>query len=74
MGADLSSSSGSDRHPPCRRLRSKGMFVLSEPDPTVPSGGDGFCWCTHSMNCLGPDGQVADAESCQPGRDCYESL
>ena len=54
----------------CRRLRSKGMYVEAEPDETEP--GDGFCWCTHTMNCLGPDGEVADAESCRPGRSCFE--
>ncbi len=55
----------------CRQLRSKGMYIHSEPDPTVPSGGDGYCWCIHTMNCLGPDGQVVDRDSCLPGRACY---
>ena len=56
----------------CKRLRSKGMFIESEPDPTVPNMSDGFYWCTHTMNCLGPDGRVADREKCSSGRDCFE--
>lgn len=56
----------------CQRLRSKGMFIEVEPDPTVTHTSDGFFWCTHTMNCLGPDGQVADRDSCQSGRRCFE--
>lgn len=57
----------------CKRLRSKGMYIQSEPDPTVPSTSDGFYWCTHTMNCLGPDGSVASRDKCRPGRGCFES-
>jgi len=57
----------------CRRLRWKGMFVDVEPDRSVRGTSDGFCWCTHSMNCLGPDGQVADRRRCRPGRGCFET-
>jgi hypothetical protein len=57
----------------CKRLRSKGMYIESEPDPTVPQTSDGFYWCTHTMNCLGPDGKVAGKERCTPGRGCFES-
>jgi hypothetical protein len=56
----------------CRFLRSKGMFIDSEPDPTVPSSGEPIYWCVHTMNCLGPDGAVADREHCQPGRACHK--
>lgn len=56
----------------CRRLRAKGMFIDVESDATVPDMSDGFVWCTHSMNCLGPDGRVADRDTCRPGRACYE--
>jgi len=59
--------------PVCRRLHWKGMFVDVEPDPSVPGTCDGFCWCTHTMNCLGPDGQVADRGRCGSDRSCYES-
>ena len=39
-----------------------------------PRINDNSAWCTHSMNCMGPDGEVADPETCRPGRGCYESL
>ncbi|MFQ5719631.1 MAG: hypothetical protein ACE5IK_08770 [Acidobacteriota bacterium] len=63
----------------CRRLRSKQMYVDVAPDPDdpgarMPNTGDGFCWCTHTMNCLGPDGQVADSKNCRAGRHCFEPL
>ena len=58
----------------CRRLRNKGMFLDAEPDPAVPNMGDEFCWCTHTMNCLGPDGKVAEVAGCRPGRTCFEPL
>ncbi len=63
-----------DREGLCRRLRSKEMYVETEPDRAVPSSSDGFFWCTHTMNCLGPDGRVADQESCRGGRPCYEPI
>lgn len=56
----------------CRRLRWKGMFIDAEPDPTVPNPSDGLFWCTHTMNCLGPDGSVASPPSCAPSRACFE--
>lgn len=64
-----------DRHSSreiCKHLRSKGMFINSEPDPTVPNTSDGFYWCIHSMTCLGPDGEVADDQRCRAGRKCFE--
>lgn len=58
----------------CRLLRSKWMFIEAEPDPTVPRSDSGICWCVHTQNCLGPDGEIASMESCKPGRACFESL
>ena len=63
----------------CRRLRWKTMFMALAPvgpgadlDPQHDID-DGFVWCTHSMNCLGPDGAVASKETCRLGRTCFES-
>jgi hypothetical protein len=50
------------------------MFIDAEPDPSVPRSDSGICWCVHTQNCLGPDGQVASTEDCKPGRACYEAL
>ncbi len=58
----------------CRCLRSKEMFVQVEPDASVQHFGSGIFWCTHTQNCLGPDGQAAEPESCKSGRACYEAL
>ncbi len=69
MGAELFSSKQL-----CRRLRTKTMFYQAEPDPTVPRSNDTSYWCTHSMNCMGPDGEVAGPETCRPGRGCFESV
>ncbi len=59
-------------HERCCCLRSKEMFVHVEPDPAALHSGSGIFWCIHTQNCLGPDGQVAEPESCKPGRACYE--
>lgn len=50
------------------------MFIDAERDPSIPNTRDGFCWCVHTMNCLGPDGRVADEESCCDGRRCFEPV
>ena len=58
----------------CRCLRSKEMFINVEPDPTVPNSSSGIFWCIHTQNCLGPDGRVAEPESCKAGRACYDPV
>ena len=58
----------------CRRLRWKGMFIEVPQEAKGLGGTDQFCWCTHTMNCLGPDGKIADDEKCRPGRMCYEAV
>jgi hypothetical protein len=55
----------------CRCLREKTMFYQAEEDSS-PAGPDGPFWCALTQSLLGPDGQVADAESCRPGRSCCE--
>jgi len=56
----------------CRRLRWKGMFVEAEPDATVPSTSDGFCWCAKTAGPHGPDGHAAERATCRIGRACHE--
>jgi hypothetical protein len=58
----------------CANLRWQGMFIDVEPDLTVSLAGEGFCWCSLTMTCLGPDGRVADAARCGGGRGCFETL
>jgi hypothetical protein len=58
----------------CCYLRWKGMFIDAEPDPSIPNTSDGFFWCSHTMNCLGPDGRIADKEACCDGRGCFDPI
>lgn len=65
--------------PVCRHLLSKGMFVTGEVNPgDDPTGdyaeiGDSNCWCNRTQNCLGPDDQLVDRDSCVAGRGCFEA-
>lgn len=58
---------------PCWRLRSKNIWVNAVTEPGEPAPSDGFYWCSRTMNCLGPDGKVADTRSCTPERECFEA-
>ncbi len=71
----------------CQCLRAKTLFY--EPaSPEVlgasaaPSGSErasevglpeGPFWCALTQSLIGPDGQMAGAESCRPGRSCCET-
>ena len=58
----------------CACLRWKGMYIWAEPDPTVGHAGDTAFWCSHTQNCLGPDGKAVDEYECNPARGCYKPL
>ncbi len=53
----------------CRCLRAKTLFYRSEGED---SGADGPFWCAQTQSLQGPDGAVASAEDCRPGRSCCE--
>jgi hypothetical protein len=63
--------------PPCRHLRSKGMYVYTD-----GSGSDGhddydnsIYWCLQTMKSFGPDDDMVNREDCcLTGRPCYEPL
>ena len=55
----------------CSCLREKKMFYQSEEDAGA-SRPEGPFWCALTQSLLGPDGKVADAVSCRPGRTCCE--
>jgi hypothetical protein len=58
----------------CRCLRAKTMFYQVEPVAgEEPSALEGPFWCLRTQSALGPDGNVADAEQCRPGRGCCET-
>ena len=61
--------------PFCGDLRSKKYFMLDaipaeESDFLDPSG---HCWCYHTQQAIGPDGEHSNPETCRPGRGCYRS-
>ncbi len=58
----------------CRSLRCKEMFIDTGREFRMEDSGSGIYWCSHTQTCLGPDGEVADAEHCKSGRGCYEVL
>ena len=61
------------RHPDlCPALRRKGQFVVTAPDPGMPSSGDGLFWCIHTQTCIGPDGELAEPGNCRSAtRACH---
>lgn len=54
----------------CQCLRSKVLFYQVE---GAEASAEGPFWCVHTQSLIGPDGQIADAESCRPGRGCCET-
>ena len=56
----------------CPRLRWKGLFYESMPDPTVPRSNDRSFWCNRTQICLGPDGKPVDEYECNEARSCFE--
>lgn len=61
--------------PFCAALRSKKFYFLERP-PQVPADlldASNHCWCLHTMQALGPDGEQADPQGCTAGRACFEA-
>ncbi len=56
----------------CQCLRAKTLFYLVEGEESAALP-EGPFWCARTQSLLGPDGQIADAESCRPGRTCCET-
>ncbi|MCL4190294.1 MAG: hypothetical protein KJZ87_01010 [Thermoguttaceae bacterium] len=56
----------------CKYLRSKEMFY-DDGLPLEERSGSGIFWCSHTHNCLGPDGVIVGDEDCTAGRRCYEA-
>lgn len=58
----------------CRFLRSKEMFIQTEPGPALPRSGSGNFWCVHTQTIIGPDGKVVSDGDCSAERMCFESM
>ena len=62
--------------PPCRHLRSKGMYVYTDADPDSPheESDTTAYWCLKTMTSFGPDDEAVARLDCRaPGRSCYEA-
>lgn len=71
----------------CQCLRAKTLFYQPAGPEVLGVSGSAFAaehasetglpegpfWCALTQSLTGPDGQIADAESCRPGRSCCET-
>ncbi len=72
----------------CRYIRSKGMIVNIDADPSAQSGfvaqfmaldpnampyDATIWWCTETSKSLGPDDEPCDRSKCVAGRGCFEA-
>ncbi len=60
----------------CCCLRSKSLYYQTddhEDRPGEPAVEAGPFWCAQTQSVLGPDGKVADTESCRSGRGCCQT-
>ena len=56
----------------CHCLRAKTLFYQTDDagDTTGAGGSEGPFWCAQTQALQGPDGKIASAEHCRPGRSC----
>lgn len=61
--------------PFCGDLRSKKFFMSDQIATTAEDYLDasGHCWCYHTQQVVGPDGEIVMPQRCVPGRSCYRS-
>jgi hypothetical protein len=60
----------------CEGLRWKGMFIeaAGEEDPNVPHPNTRLYWCVYTQNCMGPDHETVDENTCTASRSCFKLL
>jgi hypothetical protein len=61
--------------PFCGDLRSKKFFLSDQIATRAEDYLDAsqHCWCFHTQQVVGPDGEIVMPERCVPGRSCYRS-
>jgi hypothetical protein len=61
--------------PFCGDLRSKKFFLLDQIATSAEDYLDAseHCWCYHTQQVVGPDGNMVIPERCVPRRSCYRS-
>jgi hypothetical protein len=63
--------------PPCRHLRSKGMYVYAggSDEQTEDDFDSTNYWCFETMKSFGPDDQFVGGRQCRDSsRPCYEPI
>lgn len=62
--------------PYCIDLRSKKAFFLGRQPMTEDDLLDAsqHCWCKHTMQAVGPDGDVVRPADCGADRSCFRSI
>ena len=60
----------------CKHLRSKTMFVITDPQEALNESEDassgGHCWCNRTQSVVGPDDRPVYTDKCNSSRKCYE--
>ena len=62
---------------PCLHLRSKGMYVYTDPPEGESYEDDDTtnCWCFQTLKSFGPDDELVGARACRDAsRSCYEPI
>jgi hypothetical protein len=60
--------------PACVFLRSKGMYVTGDVNPSHFDEADSHlqsCWCNLTQHVIGPDRLDVHRSRCIPGRECF---
>jgi hypothetical protein len=56
----------------CECLRWKGMFIDVSHEPSESPARAGHFWCVYTQTCIGPDGQLAQPDTCSStDRACH---
>lgn len=69
-------SAASALFPFCREIRSKKLYFARHPPRSEDEILDGsrHCWCSRTMQALGPDGEPVRPEECRAGRPCFRAF
>jgi hypothetical protein len=61
--------------PPCRHMRTAGMYVYGDRGHEAEDYDSSSYWCTETMKSFGPDDEMVGGRECRdPSRSCYEPL
>ena len=71
----MSESTRFEISPYCAELRTKKWALSRRPprDDKELMDGSQHCWCSLTMESVGPDAQIVDPDDCRVGRSCFRS-